>query len=495
MYLYHPTRSLNQSCRRAAAATYCRTDKGFGQLAAPTLDLRYLSLLPQSVLAGGKNVPLTPGEMDPGFYEGPDAYRIAPALQECLKGVMVMNNRRYRHIKVALVDLTKDLARPEYAASFDHRQPVFAASVPKVVAMLAAFQLRHDTQAAIQRQKPATLDELFVHLRRDWAATQIDPAGKSVPFAKGIFLRGRLVLLHGQRVPLGGPRVPNLARVFAPISSGDAVSAEFASTGQNLDELRRIVKGFNGVYVKRAAEELAAARSSRDRARIAAATTALVTARRERPKFKEELARLGFYERVGIMAGGDVPASNLATSTVIRDVGYPYIASTLLQSGLYDTNRNGGLWLGADYWGTAWRGALGGGPAQSATAGSLAAFLTLLAQRRLVSPTASAQMAEMMRKLPSLAVPGTGSWFAIGLSRLQPPGSVKLLLSKVGLAGGGADDCAYIEREADAGAGRRLKLRYVAVGLRARDGSELEALIQELDRCILINNGLTPAAP
>jgi len=36
---------------------------------------------------------------------------------------------------------------------------------------------------------------------------------------------------------------------------------------------------------------------------------------------------------------------------------------------------------------------------QSATAGSLAAFMTLLAQNRLVSPQASAEMSELMRRM------------------------------------------------------------------------------------------------
>jgi hypothetical protein len=66
------------------------------------------------------------------------------------------------------------------------------------------------------------------------------------------------------------------------------------------------------------------------------------------------------------------------------------------------------------------------------------------------------------------------------------------VLSKVGLARGGADECAYIEREVDNGKGGTKLLRYVAVGLRAKQGSDLEQLIIELDKCILANNGLKP---
>jgi hypothetical protein len=118
----------------------------------------------------------------------------------------------------------------------------------------------------------------------------------------------------------------------------------------------------------------------------------------------------------------------------------------------------------------------------------VAAFMTLLAQRRLVSPEASGVMQFFMRKKPGNPFPGTGSWFAIGL---RPLGPLKTVLAEVGLYAG-ADECAYIEREVDDGKGGKKTLRYVAVGLRAKRGSDLEQLIVELDRCVLANNGLKP---
>ena len=45
----------------------------------------------------------------------------------------------------------------------------------------------------------------------------------------------------------------------------------------------------------------------------------------------------------------------------------------------------------------------------------------------------------------SIRFPGSGSWFEEGSRRL----GIKKVLSKVGLARGGADECAYIEREVD----------------------------------------------
>jgi hypothetical protein len=440
----------------------------------------HFSLFPHVVEVGGKDVPLTPSQMDPKFYDGPENYKIAPQLQDCLKAVMTMDGRKFRHVKVALVDLTKDAMRPELAASFDHKAPVFAASVPKIVAMLAAFQLRQDLWFV--RQKGAkTLDELFERVRQELADTQHDPGGKATPFTRGVLLRGKLVLVGGRKIPLAGPKAPRLDSVFADAPVGGTVTVKFRSTGEDRAKLRSMVDEFN-----EAVKKLDQARKRKDVKRIADATRTL------RAK-QQTLNRLGFWERMGIMVGGDVPASNYATSTVVRDVGFPYIASTLLQSGLYDTNRNGGLWLGADYWGSNWRGPLGGGSAQSATAGSLAAFMTLLVQRRLVSPIASLGMKLFMQKVPNSPFPGTGSWFQIGLMALQNRGSLKTVLAKVGLAAGGADDFAFIEREVAMGGGKKKLLRYVAVGLRAKDGSHLEELIRELDKCILENNGLTHA--
>jgi hypothetical protein len=131
---------------------------------------------------------------------------------------------------------------------------------------------------------------------------------------------------------------------------------------------------------------------------------------------------------------------------------------------------------------------------QNATAGSLAAFMTLLVQRRLVSPSASAQMRMLMKKQPNPTHSGTFSPFKQGLKRLPNKGSLKTVLSKLGVAGGGIDDCAYIERQVDCGKDKKWKLtlRYVAVGLRAKSEPELEKLILELDKCILANNGNTP---
>ena len=413
--------------------------------------LSHLALFPHLVEANGKDVALAPAVMDPGIYDGPSKYKIATTLQACLLAAME-RRRDLRHIKVALVDLSRDVQKPEMAA-YSHKSQVFAASVPKIAAMLAAFQLRHDLGVLLKQNKGKSRDQIFDLARAAWAQAQADPGGSAAPLARDVTLRGKLVLVRGHQVGLSDPRVPRLGGIFAPLGGGGRL--EFTSTGEDKDQLHALINGFN----------------------------------RGAKGAREKLDALGFLERLRLLGGGLVPASNYATATIVRDVGFPFIASTLIQSGLYNTDRNGGLWLGADYWGTTWRGPLGGGAAQSATAGSLAAFMTLLMQDRLVSPQASAEMRALIKKEPNPTHPGIVSWFRHGLKRLRDGGLVRSSLSKLG-AHSGVDDCAFIDRKVEIGSSVRL-LRYVAVGLRAENARQLQDLILELDKCILANNSLS----
>lgn len=474
---------------------------GFQGLGMPAAELarklKTLSLLPHMVESGGNDVALTPAVVDPKIYDGLEKYLVddKKPLQGCLNAVM--KKKEFQGIKAALVDLTKGVTQPEFAG-FNHKSQVFAASVPKIVTLVAAFQLRQDLRVALKQKtpKPATLTDLFNVMRDDWADTQ--RRGTAAPFTRGVSLLGKMIIVGGAPVWLRGPIIPQLDHVFAD-ATGSSLTINFRSSGESKGELQKLVNEYNLkdeiAELKAAKEKFKAAKTFAERG---AASTRIKNAERElargktvtkRPPAASKIKALGFLERLGIAVGGDVPASNLATSTVVHDIGFPFIASTLLQSGLYDTNRNGGLWLGADYFNSNWRGALAGGPEQSATAGSVAAYYTLLAQNALVSSSASTEMKTFLRKAP-LRFPGTGSWFHQGLLSLTNPG-IKTVLAKVGLSGG-ADDCALIEREVVVGGGRKILLRYVAVALRASDGGVLEKLIREFDKCILLNNKLTP---
>lgn len=417
--------------------------------------LKHLSFFSHSVAPAGKVTALNPAIMDPGIYDGKDKFKLASSLQSCLQAAL----KGHGEVRAALVDLTKNLSAPEFAG-LRHQQQEFAASVPKLAAMLAAFQMRCDLRVALSLKASKSLEDLFSNVRDDWAATQQKTKGSAVPFTKDIAVYGRLVLLRGRKTDLDiDDRSPRLESIFAPVAANAPVHVEFSTTGENFDQLEKMVQDFESKN----------------------ATT--------RENARKNLEGLGFLERLRVSLGGVVPASNFITSTLVRDIGYPYIASTLLQSGLYDPARGGGIWLGHSYWGTSWRGALSGGPPQSATAGGAAAFMTLLAQDRLVDPHSSAEMRALIQKHPFPTHPTIVSWFEEGIRQLPHQGSRVLVLSKLGVLGG-IDDCAYIERKVDEG---RTTLRYVAVGLRARTKEELKTLILELDKCILANNGLTAA--
>jgi Skp family chaperone for outer membrane proteins len=241
-------RTISGYLKHGAKHSSVWVNEGLGQLTTDELSkkLKHFSFLPHFVERNGKDIPLTPSVMDPGIYDGPQNYNIAPRLQDCLKTVMMMEKGRFRHIKVALVDLTKNVMQPEFAASFDHKEPVFAASVPKIAPMLAGYQLRHDLRVALKQKPVKTLDDLFGLVRNDWADTQRDLKAKATPFTREVSClgtppcRGKLVLVQGQKIALNQPKAPRLKDIFA-----NAVPIHFKSTGENKAKLKTLIKEFN----------------------------------------------------------------------------------------------------------------------------------------------------------------------------------------------------------------------------------------------------------
>ena len=307
-------------------------------------------------------------------------------------------------------------------------QQVFIASVAKIAPLFAAFQLQQDIRAMARRPTP-TGGGVFDWARDLWADTQHDHGGASVPFTKDIELRGKLVLVKGKKVPLIDPRAPRLDAVFA----AEAKPFAFASTPKTRAELETAIKEFTRIG-------------------------------------KPAIEALAFMQRLMVVGGGLVPASNFATTTIVRDLGFPYIASALMQSGLYDPARGGGLWFNYDYGGHTWAGPPAGGPMNSGTPGSLASYMTLLAQDRLVSPTASQGIRDLLDK-DTTAMPTLQSPFEVGLEKKFGKARV---FEKIGVAAGGVDECAYIEWPAAA-----PRLKYVAVSLRSST-TVLKKLIVEL---------------
>lgn len=160
-------------------------------------------------------------------------------------------------------------------------------------------------------------------------------------------------------------------------------------------------------------------------------------------------------------------SSNSSAAHCINAIGFQYLNGALEAEGLYEPGR-GGLWLGANYGGRNWKiEPVSRRTHMGATAKSVAHFLTLLEDSRLVSEGASNEMRGLMRL--------AGTWLGEGLGKARPPRPINDIYGKVGLMGT-LHDCAVIERSAG---GRRI--RYAAVVLTAKDATTIHKLVVALD--------------
>jgi len=171
-------------------------------------------------------------------------------------------------------------------------------------------------------------------------------------------------------------------------------------------------------------------------------------------------------------------SSNTAASECIRRVGFPYIASVMCESGLYDPEMGGGLWVGKAYGGPddCWHRDPVADISHGATAVSLARLLTLLAQERLVDQQSSREMLDI------LGNPGLHHKFVKGLD--SRPSTI---CRKSGSWREWHGDAAFIQRDGK---------RYVAVALlQTPDGERiLQDLILRLDDCIPENPAVRVAS-
>ena len=174
-------------------------------------------------------------------------------------------------------------------------------------------------------------------------------------------------------------------------------------------------------------------------------------------------------------------SSNEAASEAIARVGFPYIASLLWQSGLYDPEMGGGLWLGKAFGGVndRWHRDPVANASHGASPLACAKMLCLIEQGRLVDGQASAEMKAI------LGDPGIEHKFVKGLRTARPGSRV---YRKSGSWRQWHGDAAIIESE---------DKRYVAVALcESETGGEiLERLIVALDDCIAPSSRLASAAP
>jgi len=174
-------------------------------------------------------------------------------------------------------------------------------------------------------------------------------------------------------------------------------------------------------------------------------------------------------------------SSNRAATDMLNRVGKKYLAQ-LLQSPryrLYDTEKNGGLWVGKEYAkSSAWRRDPLHNISHGATAYQVARFYFLLQTGQLVSPELSRTMKSI------LANPAIKHKFVRGLRRQHPDSRI---YRKSGTWGIYHADSGIIEHD-----GRR----YIAVALaRSPEGERwLSDLITELDRLVCETGSLSGPA-
>jgi hypothetical protein len=201
---------------------------------------------------------------------------------------------------------------------------------------------------------------------------------------------------------------------------------------------------------------------------------------------RERIAALPFAERMRLMVrfSGD-----LAAASCIRDLGFPYIAALLRQTGLFDLPSQHGLWVARNYDHHVWdtQGTLFASVPltdrqQACTPSAAAAFMTLLFQRRLLADVdANVDMRHLLRDNTE----GFVSFFAPDPSRpsdvRQPrrdPGTA--YYSKVGFVTR-FSEAALVERWVS----DTLTLRYVLTVASASSSQDMRELAVEVDKRLL----------
>jgi V8-like Glu-specific endopeptidase len=278
---------------------------------------------------------------DPGFV--PNA-----ALQTCVKGKTPDDWR------IALVDLTNP-ASPAYGGNDKHDKTVFAASLAKVGAMFAAFELKKRVSEALKPVPVTTSLAMVLNaLEKVWQP-KLDATKPASPAAfKGF---------------------PKLTQIFDIRVVAGAWKVDFTSRGS-----------------------------------IASLGT---NAQAELAPFSKIDGKFGFKELLELMVSF---SNDEASARCITMLSYEYIHGALVTAGLYETGK-GGLWLGAPY-----RQAPAGTPGapernriwmaeptikatepntsrrfQVGSPEAFARMFTLLAKRKLIDPTSSNAMLDLLK--------------------------------------------------------------------------------------------------
>lgn len=424
-------------------------------------------------------------------------------LNEMLK---VINS--LKDIRFAVVDLTADVNAPKFAGNEGKApgatrdlatEPSFGGSMVKIAAMYAAYQLQYDLNVLAKKlgislgsgdDKKKKKAELFQAAWDTWVQTQKDDAAAAstdLPSADPKLKRqGRLV----KRVK--GTKIKLTFSAWNGVTTWGKKHKDPIDGAPNLENIFDVVEG-NPMKV-----------------------TFKNDSTKYTPDHESRLGEFGnptghpFYERLFSTIDA---SNNSAAGSCILDVGYLYIASALMQAGLYSPERGGGLWLSAPYPGVSnavlWienplpmHDQIIGGKVNtsrhyqvsSAVAG--ATFMTLLAQNRLVSPMASDQMKFLMNKNKPGAAgnwSGTDTYSPVqrALKKSGLGATIKTAVSKLGLSPqNDVSDCALIEREIEVTPPphRTTKLiRYVVCMVDLPPTTQvrlIKALVAGLDQCV-----------
>jgi V8-like Glu-specific endopeptidase len=394
--------------------------------------------------------------LDPGFYLANGQYPSAKTpLQVLVDAVGALPAAR--DVAFAVVDLTAGVASPTFAG-VRHTKQVATGSVGKIAPMYAAFQLDEQMRQLKAATGAATLPDLWATARARWTATQSTPNSTAVtPFAGDIGRKGDLMTWKGNRIAVQqGTKLPNLEEIFTPAPPHD-------------------VKLRSGTY------SLVGTRNACDE---------FVVLQQWEHDRANKLTDLRFVQRMKMMVG---ISDNRASGTCIDDLGFAYIASLMVHSGLWHPARGGGLWLAGNYANKTWQRSPLGGHLQNGTAGAVVTFMTLLAQNRLVNAASSGAMRALMLKGE---YPGAGTRSPVESALASVPGRKSKVISKLGLLPGIVSDAAIVSRIEG---GKSLHYAVAILGARNRlaNGTvigdrDIRQIAIALDNCIRRTNGLPP---
>jgi len=480
------------------------------------------SLLPHSMSLRGQTTHriLNPNDMNPGFWRG-NGVRQSDALQKIVQDAINANGDLER-LRFAIVDLS-DNGRGVAFAGHNSTEQVFCGSMAKMACVYAAHQLKFDLNA-LAADEPAltTKKALFDRAWEIWVKTQaLDPAATVDKFDLDLSVQGSLVLKSGSIVQMsaGGqesyqnwnpkqpnPRAdasPNLPAIFDVDESARPLKVTFKKSRDpkmlallSPDEDTDYLLNPNNVN-KKFKDRLSGFRFEAGHAAtyetLPADVKALFTV--------DSKDGVPFFERMLLM--GD-ESNNHATRTCVLDVGYLYIASALWQSGLFSTERKGGFWLGAPYViGPGWitnpapvpaAGSNDSRKYQCTTAATSAAYMTLLAQGRLISEESSNEVKFVFDKVrtghnytgDSGTYPGNTKWLARSYIQDALGFDTDELYSKIGYNWKVQhSDCAYIRHSHH---GKELTYVMSFADLAVEDWHLVGDLVPALDQCILKYN-------